>query len=104
MKIKILSWNVKVNEPEKRKVIWNFIMGQRVDLVCLQETKIQEMNIALVCSIGVGRFLDWKALSAEGVAGGIFLLWDRRRMELIELEIGLYSISCLFRTVEEGFQ
>ena len=104
MKIKILSWNVKVNEPEKRKVIRNFIMGQRVDLVCLQETKILEMNIALVRSIGVGRFLDWKALSTEGAARGILLLWDRRRMELIELEIGLYSISCLFRTVEEGFQ
>ena len=25
-------------------------------------------------------------------------------MELIELEIGLYSILCLFRMVEEGFQ
>ena len=41
MKVKIISWNVKgVNDPEKRKVIRNFIRAQRVDLVCLQETKI----------------------------------------------------------------
>ena len=59
MKVKILSWNVRgVNDPEKRKVIKNFIRTQRVDLVCLQETKIQGMNKALVHSIGVGKFLD----------------------------------------------
>ena len=41
MKVKILSWNVRrVNDSEKRKVIRNFIRTQRVDLVCLQETKI----------------------------------------------------------------
>ena len=41
MKVKILSWNVRgVNDPKKRKVISNFIRTQRLDLVCLQETKI----------------------------------------------------------------
>ena len=41
MKVKILSWNVRgVNDLEKRKVIRNFIRTQRVDLVCLLETKI----------------------------------------------------------------
>ena len=105
MKIKIISWNIRgVNEPEKRKVIRNFIWAQRVDLVCLQETKIQEMNIALVRNIEVGRFLGWKALNIEGIVGGILLLWDRRRIELVESEICLYSISCLFRMLEEGFQ
>ena len=69
MKVKILSRNVRgVNDLEKRKVIRNFIRSQRVDLVCLQETKIQGMNKAWVHSIGVGRFLDWKALDAEGFA------------------------------------
>ena len=53
MKVKILSWNVReVNDLEKRKVIRNFIRSQRVDLVCLQETKLQGMNKALVHSIG----------------------------------------------------
>ena len=41
MKIKILSWNVRgVNDPDKRKVIKNFLRIQRADLVCLQETKV----------------------------------------------------------------
>ena len=40
MKVKILSWNVRgVNDPDKRKLIKNFLRTHRVDLVCLQETK-----------------------------------------------------------------
>ena len=36
MKVKIMSWNVRgVNDPSRRMVIKNFIMYQRLDLVCL---------------------------------------------------------------------
>ena len=71
MKIKILSWNVRgVNDSDKRKVIKNLIRTNRVDLVCLQETKVQDMNIEMVRSLGVGRFLKWIALNPEGSAGG----------------------------------
>ena len=42
MKLRILSWNVRgTNDREKRKLIKDVIKSQKVDLVCLQETKIQ---------------------------------------------------------------
>ena len=93
-----------MNDIAKRKVVRNFIRSQRVDLVCLQETKIQGMNKALVNSIGVGRFLHWKSLDAEGTAGTSFSFWDKRRLSLVESEYGSFSFSCLFRTVEDDFQ
>ena len=41
MNLDFLSWNVRgANNPDKRKIIRNFIRSQRVDLVCVQETKI----------------------------------------------------------------
>ena len=41
MKLKLLSRNVRgANNLDKRKVISNFVRSQRVDLVCVQETKI----------------------------------------------------------------
>ena len=58
----------------------------------------------MVHSIGVGKFLDWKALNAEGNAGGILLLWDKRRSSLVESEVGSFSVSCLFRMAEDDFQ
>ena len=71
MKLKLFSWNVRgANNPYKRNVIRKFIRSQRVDLVCLQETKIQEMSSACARSFGVGRFSEWKVVEAEGTAGG----------------------------------
>ena len=86
-----------MNDPEKRKAIRNFITTERVDLVCLQETKIQDMSKVLAHSIGVGKFLDWKALNKEGNEGDTLLVWDKRRLSLVESEVGSFSVSCLFR-------
>lgn len=51
------------NDCDKEKVIMSLIKSQRVDLVCLQETKVQEMSNGLVRSLGVGRFFEWGALN-----------------------------------------
>ena len=105
MKIKILSWNVRgVNDPVKRSVIKGFLRSNRVDLVCFQETKVQQMNVGMVRSLGVGRFLNWTALDAEGSAGGILLLWDKRRISLVDSVAGRFSVSCRFRMEEDGLQ
>ena len=74
MKLKLFSWNVRgANNPNKKNVIRNFIRSQRVDLVCLQETKLQEMSSADARSLGVGRLTEWRAVEAEGTAGGILV-------------------------------
>ena len=104
MKLKLLSWNVRgANNLDKRKIISNFVRSQRMDLVCIQETKIQDFSNACTCSFRAGRFHDWKALEAEGAAGGILLFWDKRKMNLVEAEICSFSITCLFKNVEDGF-
>ena len=104
MKLKFLSWNVRgANNPDKRNVIRNFIRSQRVDLVCLQETKIQEMSSADAHSFGVGRLAEWKVVEAEGNAGGILVFWDTRKLELVEAEIGHFYVTCMFKNVEDGF-
>ena len=104
MKIKILSWNVRgVNDLEKRRVIKNFLKPHRVDLVCLQETKVQEMNNVMACSLGVGHFLNWKALNAEGFTEGILLLWDKRRISMVDSVVDSFLVSCLFRMAKDGY-
>ena len=59
MKLYLLTWNVRgANNCDKRKVIKALIKKNRVDLVCLQETKIQDLSTGIVRSLGVGRFLE----------------------------------------------
>ena len=85
MKLKLFSWNVRgANNPNKRNVIRNFIRSQRVDLVCLQETKLQKLSSADARSFGVGRLAEWRVVEADGTAGGILVFWDTRKLELVE--------------------
>ena len=103
MKIRLLSWNVRgANDNSKRKVIKAMIRSQKVDLFCVQETKIKSMTEGLMRSLGFGRFLDWGAMGAQGVAGGILICWDKRTLEVLEMEMGQFSISCTLRNVKDG--
>ena len=75
MKIRILSWNVRrTNNCDKRKMIKALIKKNRVDLVCLQETKIQEMSRGLIRSLGVERFLEWGTVDSMDTTGGIVVI------------------------------
>ena len=103
MKLKVLSWNVKgVNDSSKRKTIKSFIRNQSMDLLCIQETKIQPMSEGVVRSLGSGRFLDWRALDAEEAAGGILICWDKRSLDILDWEEGHFTLSYRFRNVENG--
>lgn len=49
MKIKILNWNVRgLNVKEKRVVVKSLLKGWKADVVCLQETKLNEMSMMIV--------------------------------------------------------
>ncbi|RVW13169.1 Transposon TX1 uncharacterized 149 kDa protein [Vitis vinifera] len=60
------------------------------------------MSEGVVRSLGSGRFLDWRALDADGTAGGLLICWDKRLMEVVDWEEGQYSLSCRFKNVEDG--
>ena len=57
----------------------------------------------LVHSLGTGRFLEWGAVNARGVTGGILVIWDNKVLELMGMELGLYSISCRFKCCDDCF-
>ena len=104
MRIKILCWNVRgINDCAKRKLIKGVVRNQKPDLVCLLETKVKDVSLQLVKSVGVGRFLNWASVDARGAAGGLLLFWDNRVLEKLEIESGGYSISVRFRNCADGF-
>ena len=42
-------------------------------------------------------------MNVEGSAGGILLLWDKRRISMVDSVAGSFSVSCLFRMEDDGF-
>ena len=47
---------------------------------------------------GVGRFSKWGNLNSEGASGGI-VFWDNIVLQLQDLEVGKFLVSCRFRNV-----
>ena len=54
--------------------------------------------------MGASRNVQWGAMDAHGATGGILLFWDFRVLELVDMVIGLFSISCHFRNCEDSFE
>ena len=75
----------------------------RCDVVCLQETKLASSNFALVRSLRGSPFVDWAVLDAVQTSGGILMFWDKLVVEKIDVSVGQFSVSVLFRGVLDGF-
>jgi exonuclease III len=102
MNLKILSWNVRgLNDRDKRHQVRYLIKLWGPDVICLQETKMDIITRGMARSLWGIHHLDWVYLGSEGASGGILLMWDRRVVEKIDEAIGLFSVSCKFKCVEE---
>ena len=94
MNLKILSWNVRgLNDGRKRLIVKNLLRDWKCDVICLQETKLAGLDRQLVGSLWSCPFLDWVALDAIQMVGGVLLMWDRRVVERSECLVGSFSVS-----------
>ncbi|WMV58897.1 hypothetical protein MTR67_052282, partial [Solanum verrucosum] len=72
---KLISWNVRgLNDREKRRVVHSLLSGWRVDIVCLQETKIEGDISEMVKQIWGGRWIRYACLKASGTRGAAIYL------------------------------
>ena len=69
MKLKL--WNVRgLNDPKKREVVKNWLHEWKCDVVCLQETKLDQVDWRLIRSLWGKRFIGWEVLNAMNTSGG----------------------------------
>ncbi|KAL6321189.1 hypothetical protein AAG906_015533 [Vitis piasezkii] len=50
-----------------------------------------------------GKILRLGSCECKRVARRVVVLWDKRVLELVGLEVGIFSISCRFKNCEDGF-
>ena len=87
-----------MNEYEKRVKIWRRLREWKADIVCLQETKMEVINIEVVRSVWGCVYVDWLYLGATGVSRGILLMWDRQVVEKIEECVGRFEVASMFKS------
>ena len=93
-----------LNNPHKRLVVTNLLKEWKCDIVCLQEIKLDSTNSNMVKSLWGSPFVDWVALEAINVAGGILLMWDKRVFEQVDFMAGKVSVSVVLKGVADDFE
>ncbi|XP_028107640.1 uncharacterized protein LOC114306563 [Camellia sinensis] len=83
--MKIVSWNIRVlGRIEKRMRIKEFIRQRNIDMVLFQETKRSEMSELFVKSLWLEDLVDFMAVNADGITGGLLCVWRPEVFDLID--------------------
>ena len=92
--MKIMTWNVRGSGSyRKRRSIKEVICKEDPDLVVLQEIKKENVDIRFVGSVWRSRFKEWLLLPSIGRSGGILLMWDTRKIKVIDNLIGVFPFQ-----------
>ena len=104
MKLRFISWNVRgLNNPQKREVVKHLLREWQCDIVYLQETKLDFLDLQVVRSLWGNQFVDWLALDVINTTSEILLMWDTCVVERVDATVGNFSVSCLWHGLVDGF-
>ena len=90
----VLSWNPRgLNDQAKRDAVREFVSTLSVNLVCLQETKMEVIDRFVVNQCLGPAFDEFFFLPAVGTRGGILLAWDSTVLTISNLSLDSFSIT-----------
>jgi hypothetical protein len=75
-----------------------------VDIVCLQETKLDFISRKIINSLWGCSYVDYCYVASSGASEGILLMWDKRVVSSLETEVGDYVAACRFKYVVDWFE
>lgn len=100
----ILSWNTRgTGQPMKKRAIRETIKKSKCQIICLQETKQNQMNQRLQRAICGNKTDGWVSKNATGSAGGLLCCWNKTEYDGKALHTGNYSISVELTCKLTGF-
>lgn len=92
--MKIISWNIRgLGECSKRISLKKFLQHHCPDMVLFQETKIWTFDRKLIKSMWISKDINWANVESNGWSGGLLVLWDESKMNVLEVLKGGYSLS-----------
>ena len=73
---KILNWNVRgLNSDKKWNSIRDKITESRSEIICLQETKRETLDISFIRNFCPPAYDSFEYLPSIGASGGILVVW-----------------------------
>lgn len=97
----ILIWNVRgLNNKARRDSVRELINTTRPQIVCFQETKIQDMTHNILLSTLGAEFTCHVALHANGTRGGVLVAWQSSACQALTTRVDSFSVSVLFQNMD----
>lgn len=92
---KIVCWNVRgLNAPAKKEAVKLLMQQHKPTVVCLQETKLQDVSKNCIVQILGPNFQNnFFFLPADGTRGGIILAADDNYYRLSQCELKSFSLT-----------
>lgn len=85
----ILNYNVRgLGSRVKVRAIRDLIVREKVDMVMIQETKLQEVNQRRCNTIWGDSNCEWRCSPAVNSAGGLLCIWRKDAFTLLNCTIG----------------
>ena len=94
--MKLISWNIRgLNSPKKGKLLKNLIMEEKPTIMFLQETKCNSKILEKIAATA------WPGgqvttVDAQGASGGLAILWDAGKIQLINMNANKNFIQAEF--------
>lgn len=89
----IMIWNVRgLNARARRSSVREFVVQERVSLLCLQETKMVDVPPALVNEM-LGPLFEYCFLPSEGLSGGIVVAWRTDVWSMADVSVQRFSVT-----------
>ena len=93
----ILCWNVRgLNSRARQDSVRTLVSSAKIDIVCLQETKMSVLSRATLLSMLGSDFSHWIDLPAAGASGGILVAWRQGLGPATASRVDNYSVSLQF--------
>jgi hypothetical protein len=86
----------------KRRKIREVVLGEKVDFLAIQETKLEVIPEALVFGLWGGNDCDWTFLPAVGSSGGILSIWSKVNASLVFTFSGEGFVGVCLDLVEDN--
>ena len=97
VKLSVLSWNVRgLGDADKCRVVRDLIQSLKLDIVCLQETKLRTVDERRARAFLPPNLSLFRCVDASGSRGGILTAWDPRAVLLHSFIARKHTLSLAF--------
>jgi len=87
--MKIISINISgLGEGLKWKYLKGILVSEGVDMLCVQETKLRDLQPSSCYNLSGDNNINWVSISAVGNLGGILTMWHKDRFKFSKHVIG----------------